>query len=110
MAIRRPGLNRVAGLAGAVAASQATVASRSGATKASPQKKAGRSSPGALDRLRRLLDDLEDRRAEAEERLARRARRRRLLADPAQVEAGRLEGGDGAVEVGGDRDDVVERR
>ena len=44
----------------------------------------------ALERLVGRLHDLEDHLAEAEERLARRARRRRLLADAAQVEPGRL--------------------
>src|SRR3954447_13384387 len=65
-------------------------------------------SAGALGRLRRLLDDLEDRRAEAEEGLPRRPGRRRLLSNSPKVEAGGGEGCDGAVEVGADRDDVVE--
>ena len=46
---------------------------------------------------------------EPEERLARRARRRRLLADPAQIEPRRLQRRDAAVEARRDRDHVVDR-
>ena len=74
----------------------------------------GRSGPGPRRRpgrrpFRWLLDHLEDDPAEAEERLAGSARRSRLVADPSQIEAGRLERRDGAIEVGCDRDNVVDR-
>ena len=107
VAMRRPGWT-----AGRISLtrspSPATVASRSGATKARPQKKAGRIAAGALDRLGGLLHDLEDGRAEAEEGLTRGAGGRRLLADAAQVEAGALQRRDRPLELGRDRDNVVE--
>ena len=53
-------------------------------------------------------DELEDLAAEAEEGLARRAGGCRLLAHPAQIEAGGLQRSDAAVEIGRDRDDVVD--
>ena len=67
-------------------------------------------SPSPLNRLRRLLDNLEDDRAQTEERLPGRARRCRLLADPAEVETRCLEDGDGALEIGRHRHHVVECR
>src|SRR5262245_31954651 len=63
-----------------------------------------------FDRLRRLLDDLEDDPAETEEGLTWGAGRGRLLADPAQVEAGDLECCDGALEVRRDDDQMIETR
>lgn len=70
----------------------------------------GTAATGPLDRLRRLLDDLKDDAAKAEEGLPRSTRRRRLLADSPQVQASGGESGDGALEVGADRDHMVERR
>ena len=57
-----------------------------------------------------LLDDLEDLGPEPEERLARRPGRGRLLADPAQVQASRLQRAHAAIERGGHRDDVIDRQ
>jgi len=105
-------LNRVAGLARAVLPQPGDGRVDIGRNERHAPEEGGAvgAPPGALPRLGGLLDHLEDRLAEAEECLARRTRRRRLLADPAQVEACRLERPDRAVQVGGDRDDVVERR
>src|SRR5262245_41091620 len=85
------GLNRVAGLAGALA-ERGDGRVEVGADEGEPPEEGGpfRPSP-ALDRLRWLLDDLEDHRAEAEERLPRRTGGSRLLADSTQVEAGALQ-------------------
>ena len=63
---------------------------RGRAREARPQKKAGGRPRRRARSPRRLLHDLEDRRAEAEEGLSRRPGRGRLLADPAQVETGAL--------------------
>src|SRR5262249_33178570 len=69
----------------------------------------GTVSPGPLDRLRRRLHDLENRLAKAEEGLAGRPRRGRLLAHPAQGEARGLQRRHGATEGGADRAHVVGR-
>ena len=63
----------------------------------------------ALDHLLGLCDQLEDLLAQPEERLARRPRRRRLLAHAAQVKARRPQSPDAAIEVRRDRHDVVDR-
>jgi hypothetical protein len=54
-----------------------------------------------------LLNDLENLLAKPEERLAWCSRRGRLLAYPAQLQTGGLEGLHGAIQRGRDRDDVV---
>jgi hypothetical protein len=88
----------------------ATVASRSSLSRARPQKKAGRSAPPPRSIASGgFLRHLEDDGAEAEEGLARGAGRGRLLAHAAQVEAGSPQRHDRAVEVGGDRDHVIDR-
>ncbi len=79
-----------------------------GSDKGEAPEEGGAIAAGALSGLGRLLDDLEDRVPRAGRTPARGAGRRRLLADAAQVEAGRLQRHDGAVEGGADRDDVVE--
>src|SRR6185437_3701011 len=67
----------------------------------SPEARRAAGAIGARrEHLLRLLDQLEDDLAEPEEGLARRARGRRLLADSAQVQAGRLECVHTAVERG----------
>src|SRR4029077_5606473 len=66
-------------------------------------------SPRALDRLVRLLDQLEDLGAEAEERLTWRAGGGWLLANPAQIQARALQCTDAAVKRRGHRHDVVDR-
>ena len=62
-----------------------------------------------LDRVVGFLDQLEDLGAEAEERLARRARGSGLLANPAQVQARALKRVDAAIQGRRGRDDVVDR-